>query len=286
MSDARTRCAASAAAAVVAETLTLPTDVAKTRLQVQSTTGGSGPRYNGFVDCLRRTAAEEGPLALWKGIVPALVRQVCYTSMSLVIYEPIRDLYRSALQGGGDGAPSYSVRLLAGGTAGACAITVFNPTEVLKTQIMANNSGVPVRMGDVVARVWQREGLLGFWAGVRPNVARTFLVNAAELGTYDEAKTQLRPLLGDGVLAHVGASGCAGFTSACVSTPADVVKTRLMNAAGGEQQYRGMLHAGYRILLDEGPMALYKGFLPICTRKLIWCGVFFVSYEKLLEALK
>lgn len=285
MSDARARFAASAAAALVAETVTLPTDVAKTRLQVQSTAGGSGPRYTGFVDCLSRTAAEEGPLALWKGLVPALIRQVCYTSMSLVIYEPIRDLYRNALQGGGEGAPSYSVRLAAGGTAGACAITVFNPTEVLKTQMQASSSG-PVRMGDVVARVWQREGLLGFWAGVRPNVARTFLVNAAELGTYDEAKTQLRPLLGDGVLSHVGASGCAGFTSACVSTPADVVKTRLMNAAGGEQQYRGMLHAGYRILLDEGPTALYKGFLPICTRKLIWCGVFFVTYEKLLASLK
>jgi len=285
MSDARTRFAASAAGALVAETSTLPTDVAKTRLQVQSTAGGSGPRYAGFVDCLRQTAAEEGPLALWKGLVPALIRQVCYTSMSLVIYEPIRDLYRNALQGSAEDAPSYSVRLAAGGTAGACAITVFNPTEVLKTQMQASSGG-PVRMGDVVARVWQREGLLGFWAGVRPNVARTFLVNAAELGTYDEAKTQLRPLLGDGVLAHVGASGCAGLTSACVSTPADVVKTRLMNAAGGEQQYRGMLHAGYRIFLDEGPTALYKGFLPICTRKLIWCGVFFVSYEKLLAALK
>jgi len=285
MSDAKSRFAASAAAALVAETSTLPTDVAKTRLQVQSTTAGSGPRYTGFVDCLRRTAAEEGPLALWKGLVPALIRQVCYTSMSLVIYEPIRDLYRSALQGGSECAPSYSVRLAAGGTAGACAITIFNPTEVLKTQMQASSGG-PVRMGDVVARVWQRDGLLGFWAGVRPNVARTFLVNAAELGTYDEAKAQLRPLLGDGVLSHVGASGAAGFTSACVSTPADVVKTRLMNAAGGEQQYRGMLHAGYRILLDEGPTALYKGFLPICTRKLVWCGVFFVTYEKLLAALK
>merc|ERR1712060_407226 len=108
-------------------------------------------------------------------------------------------------------------------------------------------------MTDVVAKVWERQGILGFWAGVQPNVARTFLVNAAELGTYDEAKSRLRPHLGDGVLLHMGASGCAGFTSACVSTPADVVKTRLMNAAGGEQKYTGMLQAGGRILVEEGP---------------------------------
>mmetsp|Transcript_84517 Transcript_84517/g.204943 ORF Transcript_84517/g.204943 Transcript_84517/m.204943 type:complete len:145 (+) Transcript_84517:198-632(+) len=140
-------------------------------------------------------------------------------------------------------------------------------------------------MRDVISRVWAKDGILGFWAGVRPNIARTFLVNAAELGTYDEAKSRLAPYLGEGLAAHVGASGCAGFTSACVSTPADVVKTRLMNAAGGEQRYGGMLHAGYRIFLDEGPTALYKGFLPICVRKLIWCATFFVSYEQIRLAV-
>ena len=39
--------------------------------------------------------------------------------------------------------------------------------------------------------------------GLEPNVARTFLVNAAELGTYDEAKSHLVPVLGDGFFAHV-----------------------------------------------------------------------------------
>jgi len=46
-----------------------------------------------------------------------------------------------------------------------------------------------------------------------------------------------------------------------------------------------MLHAGVTIFTEEGPAALYKGFLPICVRKLIWCAVFFVSYEQLRAAL-
>mmetsp|Transcript_43453 Transcript_43453/g.120773 ORF Transcript_43453/g.120773 Transcript_43453/m.120773 type:complete len:289 (-) Transcript_43453:181-1047(-) len=284
MSDVTARLIASAVGALVAETVTLPTDVAKVRLQVQISAGGA-PRYDGFADCLVKTAREEGPLALWKGLAPALVRQVSYTSLSMVIYEPIRDFYLRMLAGGTPGSgPTYVQRLAAGGTAGAVAISVFNPAEVVKTQVQSH-CGDGLRMRDVVSRVWAKDGLAGFWAGVRPNVARTFLVNAVELGTYDEAKSRLRPILGDGFFAHVGASGCAGFTSACVSTPADVVKTRLMNAAGGEQQYRGMLHAGYRILLDEGPVALYKGFLPICVRKLIWCATFFVSYEQLRAAV-
>ena len=44
-------------------------------------------------------------------------------------------------------------------------------------------------MGSVLRTVYSKGGVLSFWAGLTPNVCRTFLVNAAELGTYDEAKT-------------------------------------------------------------------------------------------------
>ena len=106
--------------------------------------------------------------------------------------------------------------------------------------------------------------------GLRPNIARTFLVNAAELGTYDQAKTMLIPIVGDNFFAFLGASTIAGIASACTSTPADVVKTRLMNAAGGKQAYSGMMDAGITIFKEEGFGALYKGFTPICVRKILW----------------
>lgn len=279
--DPGARFIGSALGSVVAETLTLPADVAKVRLQVQKTAEGGIPKYTGLVDCLRKTAKEEGPKAMWKGLAPALVRQVSYTSMSMVIYEPVRDFYKGILPGKADGQPTFVQRLAAGGTAGAISISIFNPAEVIKTKIQTNATTEILTMRGVANTVFKNDGILGFWAGVKPNVARTFIVNAAELGTYDEAKTRIRPYLGDGFATHVSASGIAGFSSACVSTPADVVKTRLMNAAGGKQQYNGMLHAGYRIFMDEGPLALYKGFLPICVRKLIWVSAFFVSYENI-----
>jgi hypothetical protein len=76
--------------------------------------------------------------------------------------------------------------------------------------------------------------VLSWKVGIGPNIARTFLVCAAELGTYDEFKTQLlsRNLLADGPVAHLCASSAAAFVSAGTATPVDVVKTRLMNQAG------------------------------------------------------
>jgi hypothetical protein len=126
-------------------------------------------------------------------------------------------------------------------------------------------SGSAPSMVSIARSVVQKDGVLGLWAGLRPNIARTFLVNAAELGTYDQAKSMLVSAVGEGPVAHIGASGIAGVTSALTSTPADVVKTRLMNDAGGQQRYTGMLHATRTIFAEEGAGALYAGFYPIGT---------------------
>lgn len=122
-SSAFARFVGSSAAALVAETATLPTDVAKTRLQTDT----SGKYGGSLVKCWRSTVAEEGLGALWKGLQPALIRQVCYSSLAMVLFEPIRDLM---VRKGEE--PNFAQRLLAGGTAGSLAISVFNPTEVIK----------------------------------------------------------------------------------------------------------------------------------------------------------
>jgi len=267
MTDATARFIASSTGALLAESITLPTDVIKVRLQV-NTTG----RYNGMLDCGWRTYKEEGIRALWKGFYPALLRQVCYTSLSLVLYEPIRDFVTL-----GAAEPNFLQRLLAGGTAGGISIAIFNPTEVLKTQLQTAQGAITV--GGIIQRVYEKNGITGFWAGVKPNVLRTFLVNAAELGTYDQAKFIISQYWGDGFFTHLGASGIAGFTSACISTPVDVAKTRLMNNAGKAGVDAGMVQTIIDVGRNQGLKGLYAGFVPICARKLIWCSVFFASYE-------
>lgn len=230
-SSAGVRLLASAIGAGIAEATTLPTDVAKVRLQLQSSSLGE-LRYHGMVDCIMKVARVEGLRALWKGIVPALIRQVSYHSFTFVLYEPIRDMVSLVL--GMEAARSnYLQRLLAAGTSAAIAIVLFNPTEVLKTQMQSSSGNVTMK--EVAKKVWNKDGFKGFWAGLRPNVVRTFLVNGAEIGTYDESKLLLLESVGDGLVAHISASFVAGLASACVSTPADVVKTRFMNAAGSDQ---------------------------------------------------
>jgi hypothetical protein len=94
--------------------------------------------------------------------------------------------------------------------------------DVIKVRMQADRSGQLYRgVGDAFSMIYQREGLRGFLRGMPPNIQRGFIVNAAELGTYDHSKELLisSGVLKEGVLAHTGASCVAGFAGAAASNP-------------------------------------------------------------------
>ena len=54
-------------AAFVANMFCVPFDVIKSRVQ-------DGNQYKGMMDCVRKSVAAEGPMVLYKGYIPALVK--------------------------------------------------------------------------------------------------------------------------------------------------------------------------------------------------------------------
>ena len=89
----------------------------------------SQPKYTGLLQGMYRIGLDDGAAALWRGFQPALLRQVSYTGMSFVLYEPVRNAIA------GD-VPKEDIpfvkRVLAGGTAGGLSIIMMNPTEVVR----------------------------------------------------------------------------------------------------------------------------------------------------------
>lgn len=273
--------AASSAATIIAETTTLPFDVAKVRIQCDSR------RYSGLLHALRGIVVEDGVLALWKGLCPSCIR-ILYHSVSIVLYEPIRDVLMAMIDRAGltNTLVQYAMRTFAGGLSGGLAIALFNPVDVAKTQMM-NSSGRTQPMMSVLSNVVQARGLFGLWAGVVPNILRCALVNAAELGTYDEAKEMLEELVENRPAQHVLAAAVAAFAAALISTPVDVAKTRLMNESKQkEKRYNGMRDAISNIYSKEGFIALYSGVFAIMCLKVSWCIVFFHTYEELQVLVK
>ncbi|KAK9935117.1 hypothetical protein M0R45_022231 [Rubus argutus] len=274
--------------AMVAETTTFPIDLMKTRLQLhgESLSLGSTRPTNGF-----RVASEivrqQGPLGLYKGLSPAILRHLFYTPIRIVGYEHLRNSLKSD-----GGALSLPAKALSGGLSGVIAQLVASPADLVKVRMQAGGRFVsqgfqPRYSGcfDALNKIARAEGVGGLWKGVFPNVQRAFLVNMGELACYDHAKRFVikNQISDDNIYAHTLASIMSGLTATALSCPADVVKTRMMNQSKskeGKVMYSSSYDCLVKTVKIEGLRALWKGFFPTWARLGPWQFVFWVSYEK------
>lgn len=89
-------------ASIVAEFGTFPVDLTKTRLQVQGQSIDvrfKEIKYRGMFHALFRIYKEEGILALYSGIAPALLRQASYGTIKIGIYQSLKRLFVERLEG-------------------------------------------------------------------------------------------------------------------------------------------------------------------------------------------
>lgn len=259
---------AGAVASSVAEVCTMPVDTAKVRLQLNR------EGYGRMLPTIRNIVRNEGARTLWRGASAAVARQGNYSALSFY-----------GFNGCGIPRDTYAQKLLLGGTVGAMSVACVNPLDVVKVRIQSGSysySGVMQGLGSVV----RNEGFRGMFAGVSPAMQRAFAVNAAELGTYAQAKEffTVHAAFLPGAMVHLCASLVAGLASVIASNPLDVAKTRLMasSSTGGQRSLAGCLMQAVR---EEGPAALYKGAIPNWLRKGPHCAIQFVLYEQIVSAI-
>ncbi|KAL7064113.1 hypothetical protein AAHC03_05149 [Spirometra sp. Aus1] len=210
-------------------------------------------------------------------------------------------------------SPRYLWRAAAAGIlSGALAQFICSPTDLLKVRLQterrrtmtvlppppnaaiphASAKAPPVKVSLTMRELVREAGFFGLWRGGLPNVQRAALVNMGEMTTYDTAKRwlQLRFGLKDGPLLHGCASTMSGFVSAILGTPADMIKTRMMNqrlmSASGTALpplYSGMIDCAVKVVRQEGFFTLYRGFFLIWARMAPWSLTFWLTYEKLRE---
>ncbi|XP_028903657.1 mitochondrial uncoupling protein 3 isoform X1 [Ornithorhynchus anatinus] len=180
-------------AACFADILTFPLDTAKVRLQIQGEPGAGQPvRYRGVLGTILTMARTEGPGSLYGGLVAGLQRQMSFASVRIGLYDSVKQLYTPA----GSEQSSIAVRLLAGCTTGAMAVTCAQPTDVVKVRFQACvqlEPGSRKYSGTVDAyrTIAREEGVRGLWKGTVPNITRNAIVNCAEMVTYDLIKESL-----------------------------------------------------------------------------------------------
>ncbi|XXG81225.1 hypothetical protein AAC387_Pa09g1915 [Persea americana] len=249
---------AGGAAGVVVETALYPIDTIKTRLQASR--GGGKIFLKGLYSGLA------GNLA---GVLPA-------SAIFVGVYEPTKQkllkIFPENL--------SALAHLTAGAIGGAASSLVRVPTEVVKQRMQ---TGQFASAPDAVRLIVAKEGFKGLYAGYGSFLLRDLPFDAIQFCLYEQLrigyKLAAQRDLNDPENAIIGAF--AGAITGAITTPLDVVKTRLM-VQGSANQYKGIFDCVQTVVKEEGPTALLKGIGP----RVLWIGIGGSIFFSVLERTK
>ncbi|GAU23337.1 hypothetical protein TSUD_237910 [Trifolium subterraneum] len=262
-----------------------------TSIHVAAQTGVPQARV-GLVSVGVRLVQQEGVKALFSGVSATVLRQTLYSTTRMGLYDILKNKWTEA-----GGTMPLARKIEAGLIAGGIGAAIGNPADVAMVRMQADGR-LPAAQRrnyksvvDAITRMAKQEGVTSLWRGSSLTVNRAMLVTASQLASYDQFKEMIleKGVMKDGLGTHVTASFAAGFVAAVASNPVDVIKTRVMNMkveAGKEAPYAGALDCAMKTVRAEGPMALYKGFIPTISRQGPFTVVLFVTLEQVRKVLK
>ncbi|KAI8535994.1 hypothetical protein RHMOL_Rhmol10G0220300 [Rhododendron molle] len=243
-------------AGVVVETALYPIDTIKTRIQA----GGGKITWKGLYSGLAGNIA---------GVLPA-------SALFVGVYEPAK---QKLLQIFPENLSAVA-HLTAGAIGGVAASLIRVPTEVVKQRMQTRQfASAP----DAVRLILSREGFKGLYAGYGSFLLRDLPFDAIQFCLYEQLrigyKLAAKRELSDPENAIIGAF--SGALTGAITTPLDVIKTRLM-IQGSANQYKGIFDCVQTIVKEEGPPALLKGIGP----RVLWIGIGGSIFFGVLESTK
>lgn len=259
--------------------VTHPLDLAKVRLQTATTPGQS------LVSMVYQIVTKEGVFKIYSGLTASLLRQATYSTTRFGIYEYLKEAY---VETSGNSKPSTAILLPMSMVAGAIGGLVGNPSDVVNIR-MQNDSTLPLDQRrnyrnafHGIYRICKGENVGTLFRGLTPNLVRGVLMTASQVVTYDIAKNLLIDTFSmdpSKKSTHFSASLLAGLVATTVCSPADVVKTRIMNAKGAADG------SAFAILTtavkNEGVGFMFRGWLPSFIRLGPHTIVTFLALEQL-----
>uniref|UniRef100_F6X4B8 EF-hand domain-containing protein n=2 Tax=Ciona intestinalis TaxID=7719 RepID=F6X4B8_CIOIN len=262
----------------VGATAVYPIDLVKTRLQNQRSTGSyvGELMYRNSFDCFFKVLRHEGFQGLYRGLIPQLVGVGPEKAIKLTMNDLVRDVVRQ------DGKVPLWGQILAGGCAGGSQVMFTNPLEIVKIRLQVSGeiAGAPKVSA---LKVVKELGITGLYKGARACLLRDIPFSAIYFPAYSNIKEALASPDG-----HVApwklllAGTLAGAPAASLTTPADVVKTRLqVKARDGQTQYKGMIDCFKKVYAEEGFAAFWKGAPARVFRSSPQFGITLLTYELL-----
>uniref|UniRef100_A0A6U9PY69 Mitochondrial carrier protein n=2 Tax=Picocystis salinarum TaxID=88271 RepID=A0A6U9PY69_9CHLO len=236
-----------------------PVDTLKTRMQALGQPGQNLqlPVLRAFRSVLRM----EGIAGLYRG-VPAVALSA---GPAHAVYFATYELAKEFLGGNVD---KYAPGAI--GFAGAIATigsdAIFTPADVVKQRLQLAHS--PYKgVFDCVIRTFREEGIRAFFRSLPTTLVMNVPFTAVHFSVYESAKRFMNngDVENEGFSTQLAAGGLSGASAAAVTTPLDVVKTRLQTQGVlNSQKYNtvSILAMLRKLYAEEGFAGLTRGIRP------------------------
>ncbi|SCU84679.1 LAFA_0D11364g1_1 [Lachancea sp. 'fantastica'] len=248
-------------AGCIGATAVYPIDLVKTRLQAQR----NSSQYKNAFDCFYKILSREGIRGIYSGLGPQLVGVCPEKAIKLTVNDYVRRKLMYSNQ-----HLSFPLEVVSGAAAGACQVVFTNPLEVVKIRLQVR-SEYTAALNDAKVNaisIVKSLGLKGLYRGIGACLMRDVPFSAIYFPTYAHLKRDLfnydpqdkskRSRLHTWELLTAG--GLAGMPAAYLTTPFDVIKTRLqIDPRKGDTKYNGIFHAAKTIFREESFKSFFKG---------------------------
>lgn len=265
-------------AGCIGATVVYPIDFIKTRMQAQRAV----KKYCSSLDCLKKVIKMEG----FRGLYAGLGFQLIGVAPEKAIKLTVNDYLRKKLIDKNGHLHKIS-EVISGASAGACQVMFTNPVEIVKIRLQVRSEYK--NASDVTAfNVMGKLGLRGLYKGASACLLRDVPFSAIYFPTYAHIKKDVfnfdpsnktkRNRLKTWELLVSGA--LAGMPAAFLTTPFDVIKTRLqVIPKDNETCYRGVIHATRTIYKEESFRSFFKGSGARVLRSSPQFGFTLAAYE-------
>lgn len=261
--------------------ITFPTEYVKTQLQLDEK--GAAKKYDGIVDCVKKTVRGHGFFGLYRGLSVLLYGSIPKSAVRFGSFETFKGVMQRE-----DGTLSPSGRLLCGLGAGVCeAIFAVTPMETVKVKFINDQRTEKPRFRGFfhgVGIIVKEQGISGVYKGLTATIMkqgsnqaiRFFVMETLKEMYKGEDKKKPVPKYIVGIFGAI-----AGAASVYGNTPIDVVKTRMQGLEASK--YKNTLDCAVKIWKHEGPRAFYKGTVPRLGRVCLDVAITFMIYDSFMD---
>ncbi|XP_013148136.1 PREDICTED: mitochondrial 2-oxoglutarate/malate carrier protein-like isoform X2 [Papilio polytes] len=177
-----------------------------------------------------------------------------------------------------------------GGLSGMMAASVVHPADLVKTRMQLLGPRVKLSTATVVKRIVKKEGFIGFYSGLSASLVRQATYTAGRMGCFYSLLDLYKGQYGTpNFVAKLGLASMAGSVGAVIGNPAEIALIRM--TADGQmppekrRNYKNVIDALFRIVREEGLMALFRGVESTVTRSAIVNAAQLGGYAQAREML-